>query len=156
MATRKVTGGSGGNPMLMGGDNSGYSYVSGEHLKQVSVPVETLIGTANAALSGAVISSGISAAITAGSEFSKGSAAREIPRQIFAKLTGTHLLGVLAGTGAIAMLGGLIRYSRAAKHNEWSDKYYELLSQEQTSQGASHAERVETRGATPDDTAPAR
>jgi hypothetical protein len=115
------------------------SFVAGERLKQVDVPVETLLGAANGAVSGAVVSGAISAAVTVAKDGSK-----NILQNAFRNITGTHLIAVLAGTAAMAALGALVRYSRASKHNEWSERHYAFM--EEKSRGpVSHSDRVDAR-----------
>ncbi len=135
MARNKMPQGSGKNMFVGGGDSSGFTHVEGDLLKQVDVPVETLLGAANGAVTGGIASSIVSALVTLG----KGAKEKGVA---FKNITGSHLVPVLAGTAAFAALGGLVRNARARKHNEWSDKHYAFLAQDDAK---SHAEKIEEK-----------
>ena len=70
-------------------------------------------------------------------------------QRIFKNITGAHLFPVLAGTAAFAALGGLVRYSRAKKHNEWSKEHYAFL--EHQTEAKSHADKVDESRAESDE-----
>jgi len=106
--------------MILNADSG--TVVAGEQLKQVDTPVETLMGAANGAVSGALVSGAVSAAVTIGKE-----GHGDLLQKAFRNITGNHLVAVLAGTAAFAVLGGLVRYSRAKMHNQWSEKHYDYL-----------------------------
>lgn len=137
-----------GSNVIVGAGGEG-TYVSGEMLKQVDTPVETLLGGANGALSGAVIAAGFSALATYLYEDSK----HGIGKTMLKNVTGSHKWPVIAFTTAVASLGALVRFSRARNHNEWSDRHYSFLEQQQKS----HAERVEATSKSDEkDSSPAR
>jgi hypothetical protein len=145
-------GGSLGGGMIMGGgESSGFSYVGGERLKQVDTPVETLLGAANGAVSGALVSGAVSLAVTAGKE-----GTHALLQKGMHNITGNHLLAVLAGTTALAGLGGLVRFSRARKHNEWSEKHYAFLEQQAAAREQGAAERISGDRARGEDNGPER
>lgn len=110
--------------MLLGGGEGAISHVEGMQLKQVDVPVETLLGFANGAVKGAMLGGVVS--VFASIAQSEGGLWM---KQAMGNLTGRHLLPVLACTTALGGLGALVRYSRAAKHNEWSEKHYNYMMQ---------------------------
>lgn len=103
-------------------------------LKPVDVPVETLLGVANGAVTGAMFTGAASAAVTVAKEgLSHGSTLQNIFRNII----GSHLVGVACGTAAIAALSGVVRFSRARTHNQWREEHYDYLRNNQN-----HATRV--------------
>jgi len=114
----------GSNVVMGGGENAGFAYVSGEQLKQVDTPVETLLGAANGAVTGAVVG-GIGSALVTAANYGKDKQA------IVKNLTGKHMLPILGASTAMAGLGALVRYSRATKHNEWSERHYNFMEQGQ-------------------------
>ena len=107
-----------------GGQGAGSSFVTGERLKEADTPVETLLGALNGTLMGGLISSGVSGLVTMANQ-PEGMKASS--NKILKNITGKHLPAVLAGTAALAAVGGLVRYSRASKHNEWANKHYQFL-----------------------------
>ena len=111
-----------GNMMIGGGESS---FVSAEMLKQVSVPVEAMLGAVNGAISGAVVAGAVSAVVS----FAHAAPGERFLKQAASNLVKSdkHLWPVLAGTTALATLGGIVRYSRAVKHNEWSVGHYAHL-----------------------------
>ena len=120
--------------VIMGGEGS---FVQGESLKKVDVPVETVWGMVNGAIRGTMLSSVASAAIT---YFNKEGAQEKVGSQIIENIStmskhGKYVAGVTAG---LAAMGALMSYSRSSNHNEWSDKHYQLLEKQMTS----HAEQV--------------
>ncbi len=132
------------------GGNEG-SFVSGESLKQVDVPIETLLGVVNGSFKGALLSSAISAVVTAAqSDKIDGEIWKEM-----AKGLGKHLPYIAAGTVAVGALGGIIRHSRASMHNKWSDQHYAYL-QQQTSQHQSFSERIDAQRTAPSSGEPQR
>ena len=127
---------SGQGVLMGGGDNSGFAYVSGEQLRQVDTPIESLLGAASGAFVGSIGSSVLSAVVTMiddgkniesiAKNASAGSIINEAPSAL-RNITGKHLPYVLAGATAMAGLGAAVRYSRASKHNEWSNRHYSFL-----------------------------
>lgn len=129
-----------GDSVFLGGGGDG-TFTVGDRLKQADVPVETVMGVANGAITGAVLSTAISAAVTAGREGTQGLFANTMRNA-----TGSHMAAVLGGTVAFAALTGLSRFSRARKHNEWSDRHYEFLRETKAGAGAqTHTQREELR-----------
>lgn len=120
----------GGNNMIMGGGDG--SYVSGEMLKQVSTPVETLLGFANGALSGLVISGAASGLLS----FAQSENKTGFLKSAAKNWTGAHKWPIIGATVALGALGAVVRHSRADKHNEWSDKHYAFLEQQQAEKTA--------------------
>jgi hypothetical protein len=57
--------------------------------------------------------------------------------------TGKHGLAILGATTALGAIGGIVRYSRAVKHNEWSDRHYAFLEQQQAEKAAGFAAKTE-------------
>jgi hypothetical protein len=137
MARRNIPQQGGRGNMIMGGDTSGMAYVDGEMLKEVSVPVETLLGAANGALTGAVISSVVSGAVTLSQKPARGEFLSTAFSNIFKK--DKHLIPVLIGASVLTAIGGIVRYSRAQKHNEWSERHYAFLEQ----QDKGHVEKID-------------
>ncbi len=133
MSNRNIQqpGGRGGNVIMGGGDSSGMAYVDAEMLKQVDVPVETLLGATNGAITGGILSAVVSGAVSFGkSKGGKGTFLKEAVKDI-TTAKGGHLIPVLIGTSVLTALGGIVRCSRAKKHNEWSDRHYAFLTQQQ-------------------------
>jgi len=137
MAQRNIPTQGGGNNMIMGGGDG--SYVSGEMLKQVDTPIESLLGAANGALSGLVVSGAISGLVS----FSKAEGKSGLLSSVAKNWTGSHKWPIIGATVALGALGGVVRYSRAVKHNEWSDKHYAFLEQQQSEKAAGFAQRVD-------------
>lgn len=126
MTTRRNTAApqsSNGNMIFGSGDTS---YVSAEMLKKVDTGVETLLGIANGVLSGAIISIVASTALTAAHM----EGGQRLLKEAAKNWTGKHGLGVLLGTTALGTLGGIVRHSRAVKHNEWSERHYAHMEQQ--------------------------
>lgn len=105
---------------MMGGDGAGV-HVMGEQLREVDAPIEALVGASNGLIHGAGLAAMGSAALT----FVESGGIDG--KQILTKMTSTHLGGIIGTALGFAALSGFIRYSRAAKHNEWSKKHYEFL-----------------------------
>jgi hypothetical protein len=138
MANNHIPAPNGRTGMIFGGGDG--SYVSADMLKEVSIPTETLLGAANGALSGLVISGVVSAAISAGQHGAKTGMFQAVAKN----WTGKHMLGIVAGTTALGAIGAIVRHSRAVKHNEWSEKHYAFLENQQH---AGFAEREDTASA---------
>lgn len=119
----------GNTPIAMG---DGGTFTEGERLIQADVPVETLLGVANGVVTGALVSTAISAAATMAQQGPE-SLLQNTMRNVF----GNHRAFVLAGTAVVAAISGLLRFSRARKHNEWSENHYNFLRD----QTRSHVER---------------
>lgn len=113
-----------GNMLIGSGGDSAISHVDGMQLKQVDVPVETVLGVASGALHGGILGALGSAVVTIGKEGSY-----DILENTSRNLTKSHLLPVLAVTTAMGVMGGLVRWSRARKHNEWSEQHYQFMAQ---------------------------
>ncbi len=130
--------------IAFGGDGSGVM-VMGEQLREVNAPVEGIVGAAHSAVQGLLLSMIGSAAVTA----SKSSGRTSIP--MIMEGARTHLGVILGVTAAASAIGGFVRYTRAAKHNEWSQKHYDFLreqnSQRQSEGSSSFSDREEGRKA---------
>lgn len=109
----------GGGSIMMGGD--GGVHVMGEQLREVDAPIEALVGAGNGFIHGAGLGAAVSAAVT----FAE--SGELSGRQIINNIKSTHLGGVLGAALAFSAISGFVRYSRAAKHNEWSQKHYDFL-----------------------------
>lgn len=115
--------GNNGN-MVLGG--SGDSTVTlGHELKRADTPIETLLGFSNGVITGGIVSSIISAGVTAARE---GSA--NLIQNTARNIIGSHLVGVLVGTTAIATVSAAVRFSRARMHNQWVDEHYQFLERQ--------------------------
>lgn len=101
-------------------------HVMGEQLREVDAPIEGLVGAGRGAVNGAVL--GVAASLA------RTYAATASTKDVFDKklainnITSTHVGMIMGITAAFAALSGFIRYSRAAKHNEWSQKHYDFLN----------------------------
>jgi hypothetical protein len=134
----------GGSPRMLGGSDS-VSYVDGEMLKEVSAPVEALLGAANGAIGGGFVALVGSAAVSAlqhsGTALQRQNIA-SLGQKILENISGSHKFPMIASVAALGALGAVVRFSRAQKHNEWSERHYALLQQEAASHtGAIEAER---------------
>jgi hypothetical protein len=121
-------------------EEEGSSIVNTEELKQMSVPKETMLGAANSAVSGGIASLAVSAGVSA----LKKSNEQELGKLIMQNIKGTHFLPIVVATAAFTALGAMVRFFRASKYNEQSDRQNLLLKQ----QAKSHAERLENTDAT--------
>ncbi len=139
----------GSNVVMGGGDNAGFAYVSGEQLKQVDTPVETVLGAANGALMGAIVASVGSALVTAADH-------GKDKQAILKNLKGKHLLPILGASTAMAGFGALVRNSRAAKHNEWSERHYEFMDQSQDVPEPKFSDKVQSERSERGDSTPER
>lgn len=129
----------GGNMVMVGADGGGSSFVAGEELKKVDVPIETLLGGVNGAMSGAIVS-GIVSGVVSAAQHNK-NAVESLGKTVMKNITGSHLGSIIVATAAFSALGALTRNARARKHNEWSDSYTTYLTRQQDS----HADREDTR-----------
>ncbi len=135
--------------MVFGGDGAGV-HVMGEQLREVDTPIEALVGAANGIVHGAGIGAAVSAALTwadtAHGEQVSG-------KQILNNIRSNHLGGIIGAALAFSAISGFVRYSRASKHNEWSQKHYDFLREQNSAEPAespkSFSEREETRKAIP-------
>lgn len=109
--------------IAFGGDGSGVM-VMGEQLREVNAPVEGIVGAGHSAVQGLILSMIGSAAVTA----SKSSGRTSIP--MIMEGARTHMGVILGATAAASAIGGFVRYARAAKHNEWSQKHYDFLREQ--------------------------
>lgn len=98
------------------------AYVDGAALRQDDVPVETMLGAFNGAITGGLLSSAVSMGITAAKH-----GREDLLTNTLRNIGNGHLAGVLAGTASIAAMSALVRYSRASKHNEWVERHYDFL-----------------------------
>ena len=114
-----------GPGMIMGGGDG--SYVSAEKLKQVDTPVETLVGVVNGVVTGGALSAGVSALVTAGG----GQEPKELVKAITKNITHAHAWPIIGFTAIMGAMSGLVRFSRARMHNQWSDRHYDFLAQQQ-------------------------
>jgi|CXWL01.1.fsa_nt_gi hypothetical protein len=112
---QQVTGG-----IMLGGDGAGVQ-VMGEQLREVDAPIEALVGAANGMIHGAGLGAAASAAIT----FAE--SGELSGRQIINNLKSAHLGPIIGAALAFSAISGFVRYSRASKHNEWSQKHYDFL-----------------------------
>jgi hypothetical protein len=113
------------------------AYVDGVALKQSDVPVETMLGAFNGAITGALLSSAVSMGVTAAKH-----GREELLTNTLRNIGNGHLAGVLAGTASIAAMSALVRYSRASKHNEWVDRHYDFLDKRSGTLPAENPEPV--------------
>ncbi|MEK6747319.1 MAG: hypothetical protein ABL867_01335 [Rickettsiales bacterium] len=107
--------------IMLGGD--GGVHVMGEQLREVDVPVETLVGASNGLIHGAGIGAAVSAAIT----FVETPHEENVGKNIIDKMKSSHLAPIVGAALAFSAISGFIRYSRASKQNEWSRKHYDFL-----------------------------
>lgn len=120
--------------------NAGDSTITiAAEMKPVDVPVETLLGVANGAVTGAMFAGGASAAVTVAKEGMRPGATLQ---NIFRNIIGSHLVGVACGTAAIAALSGIVRFSRARTHNQWREEHYAYLKEQK------HADKLMAARAT--------
>ena len=125
--------GGNGRMILGGGESSGISYVGGERLKQLDVPIETLLGGANGAISGAALGAAGSAIVTLanrGKDIAGVAEETSALKPMLQNITGKHLLPVLGTAAAFGAMGALIRFSQARRHNEWSERHYNFLERQ--------------------------
>lgn len=111
--------------VMFGGDGAAGVHVMGEQLREVDAPIEGMVGAGRGAINGAVVGGAVSAAVTMAT-----SEGKTTFKEIMNKITSTHLGGVLGAVAAGAAISGFIRYSRAKKHNEWSQKHYDFMNQQ--------------------------
>ncbi|MEZ5690255.1 MAG: hypothetical protein R3D71_01145 [Rickettsiales bacterium] len=126
-------------------DGSGGAHVMGEQLREVDAPVEGLVGAAKGLVNGLVLGGAGSAVITA-VDTPEG---QKAGRAIIQNMKSSHLGAILGVALATSALSGFIRYSRAAKQNEWSRKHYGFLESQIDSrrlgQAQSFAQREDER-----------
>jgi hypothetical protein len=99
-------------------------HVMGEQLREVNAPIEGLVGAGRGAVNGAVL--GVAASLARTYAASEGQGLNK--KIAINNITSTHVGMIMGITAAFAALSGFIRYSRAAKHNEWSQKHYDFLN----------------------------
>ncbi len=129
----------GGNRMIVGGGEG--TFVDGADLKPVDASVETLVGFANGAFNGAVVSAAISALFSL-----KDGGKNSLMENWGKNLSGSHLTPVLIGTALSGVVGAVIRNSRARMHNQWRNEHYQFLEhQEQQGAQGSFAGREDAR-----------
>lgn len=125
------------NMILGAGDNG--TMVSGDRLMKADVPVEAMLGVANGVVTGAIVSA-IGSAVITGAKAGTGN----LLQNTFTNIVGAHKWGALATAAAIAGLSGLVRFSRARMHNQWSDTHYDFLREK----SGGHADRVQAEEST--------
>lgn len=125
--------------MIVGGTEG--TFVDGAQLKPVDTLVETLIGFANGAVNGAVVGAAVSGLLSMKDAQHGGRMAAWGNN-----LAGKHLLGLLAATTALGVIGAIVRNSRARMHNQWRNEHYQFLEhQEQQSAQGGFAGREDAR-----------
>lgn len=102
---------------------------------RVNVPGETLLGAANSAVSGGILSLAVSAAVS----FATRKEGQNAARLIINNIKGTHYLPIVAATAAFTALGASVRFMRASRNNDRLD--HEETAQEQRMR--SFVEKVE-------------
>ncbi|GEM_PF-3910127 len=112
--------------MFFGSDGAGVQ-VMGEQLREVDAPIEGLVGAAASGVSSAVIA-GIGSSIVTIAHMPE---EQELTSRALISGLKNHTAGIIATILAGATIGGLVRYSRAAKHNEWSQKHYDFMHDQQ-------------------------
>lgn len=115
--------------VMFGGDGASGVHVMGEQLREVDAPIEGLVGSGRGAINGALIGGAVSAAFT----MAKTEGQKTTAKMILNNITSSHLGGVLGAVAAGAAISGFIRYSRAQKQNEWSQKHYDFMNQQAAS-----------------------
>ncbi len=123
-----------GNFPVVQNDANGGTITMANELKPADVPVETMLGVANGAVTGALLSSAVSGVVTLAKE-----GRHDLLQNTASNITGSHLVGVICGTAAVAALSGMVRFSRARTHNQWREEHYDFLRGEQQN----HAEKIE-------------
>lgn len=85
--------------------------------RRVNVPGETLLGAANSAVSGGILSLAVSAAVS----LAKRQEGQSATRMIISNIKGTHYLPIVAATAAFTALGASVRFMRASRNNQRLD-----------------------------------
>ena len=106
--------------IMLGGDGAGVQ-VMGEQLREVDAPIEALVGASNGFVHGAGLGAAVSAALTFAEH------GHITGKNIIDKIKSDHLAPIVGAALAFSAISGFVRYSRASKHNEWSQKHYDFL-----------------------------
>lgn len=134
---------------FMGGGGGGNnSYLDASQLKELDVPMETVIGGANGAIQGLLMSAIASAAISAITN----KPGQKPGTTIVGNLKGGHLIPVAMGTVVFTALGAYVRNTKARLHNKWAEQQTSIMEQETkafTAREQEKADKPATAPATP-------
>lgn len=114
------------NVLMGGGGGGNNSYLDATQLKELDVPMETVIGGANGAIKGAMLSGAASVVFSA---LTKGAGERG-GDAIMRNLKGPHQIPIAIAVVAFTTLGAYVRNTKARLHNKWADQQTAIMEQE--------------------------